>query len=312
MYPFRKRFLAGLRDDSRNFQASLDSAVDVLQLHLQLCQTRELKSTKELGTNIDGKVDGLQQTGQRINQQLESLASIGDNVSRLPGSLETVLVDRLEELGRRLEEQNAIRMSTPTQPTTQTQGISCEIAMCQLQMIRSPSLLHSVDQERRHLQSFGGSSRAFLSRPCQFTPRANAKRWSYPSKYAKTPRRAVLTSRNLEHHPLCPFRGRPFREIGFTFSHCGALIGQSISAFVSMTRGSGMVAINPSITINRVVSSSVPAFALLKQIGKGYSGIPKMVKAFEVALMKLSRFYAAGEAFPHDVNPRGDTVLQVC
>ena len=99
------------------------------------------------------------------------------------------------------------------------------------------------------------------------------------------------------------------------YTYCTKILGYSIAATFSATRGPGGLAISPQLTLRAVVPNDSPAFSLLKNMNYSNIGdngqIPDLLNRAEWALYQLSLLFNNGKASPIDVTQDGETLLHV-
>jgi hypothetical protein len=92
---------------------------------------------------------------------------------------------------------------------------------------------------------------------------------------------------------------------------CNRFLRYSVTASITVTRGAGGFAINPSLQFRRVVAWDSPAFGLLRKVHIGWSDPtrPSVIQDTHRALFAL---FEARLASPTDTLENGETLLHVC
>lgn len=125
-------------------------------------------------------------------------------------------------------------------------------------------------------------------------------------------------SRSVQHLPSCPlsrYAQQRVDTIGVKYTYCTKILGYSIAATFSATRGPGGLAINPQLTLRAVVPYDSPAFSLLKSMNYNHLGdngqIPTLIDRAEWVLHQLTLLFSNGKASPMDITQDGRTLLHV-
>lgn len=123
-------------------------------------------------------------------------------------------------------------------------------------------------------------------------------------------------TRSMQHLPRCPlsrYAQQRVDTIGVKYTYCTKILGYSIAATFSATRGPGGLAISPQLTLRAVVPDDSPAFSLLKFVpcrdDEGQS--PDIMDHAKWVLYQLNLLFEDGKASPMDVTQDGRTLLHV-
>lgn len=125
-------------------------------------------------------------------------------------------------------------------------------------------------------------------------------------------------SRSVQHLPSCPlsrYAQQRVDTIGVKYTYCTKILGYSIAATFSATRGPGGLAISPQLTLRAVVPDDSPAFSLLRSMEYYCRGdneqFPTLIDRAEWVLHQLTLLFNDGKASPMDVTQDGRTLLHV-
>ena len=141
---------------------------------------------------------------------------------------------------------------------------------------------------------------------------------SYFRKIPKLKWKIIFETESMNHHPACYlFASSSSMTVArFGVKRCGAFLSGAIEASISITRGAGVLSINPGLRCAHVVPANSPAFQLLFRLRNSFDTGPKrnigeVESSMETGIQNLARLFRDGKASPYDVDLEGNTLLHV-
>ena len=193
----------------------------------------------------------------------------------------------------------------------------------QARLLETPDLLRNVSDVINRFGNATSSSLSSLSRAesgilvsSAFRHTLKPRRCSCrPSTYClKSPFwGASLSSSALVHRESCDFFEYPERENlwNLRFIYCGRLIARAITASIHLRRGAGGFSISPKLNCSRAVPYEGSIFSLVDSFV--LPQLQPVIKGLNIDsfIKRLDQEFRVGNASPHDVDERGNTLLHV-
>lgn len=206
------------------------------------------------------------------------------------------------------------------------------IRAVQTRLLEKPSLLRDVCDEINHnndlvkLPSIKRAQQQLVSdsSPFQIFKRpmctCGLSTYSVGSHDRSRPRyswhrwNAKLSASSLSHREDCKFFNYFEREnsLNLKLIYYRGIIAQVVKASIHLRRGAGGFSLSPNLSCIRVVSQDSPAFELVRTYLRPLRFNPDpQLPPFDDLIRRLHELFQDGRASPHDVNPRGHTLLHV-
>ncbi|PVH79597.1 hypothetical protein DL98DRAFT_655347 [Cadophora sp. DSE1049] len=165
-----------------------------------------------------------------------------------------------------------------------------------------------LDGRNRRRKTSKKSKNSFCS--CQHYPQTSESRFYFYGL-------SSFWSRSVQHLPRCPLARYTQRvdTIGVKYTYCTKILGYSLAATFSATRGPGGLALSPQLTLRAVVPRNSPAFNLIDSIERcPTADVKKFSNPLDHAnwvLRQLNILFNDGQASPIDVTEDGVSLLHL-